>query len=121
MTDATTIETEDETETEDDHHDGYERGDYFEEYSDPHVEEFVVIETGHISGYEGVRIAERDVQTGKWRAYWLKMSYLHDEVNLGSAKHTKTVDEDDVQSVERGVRADHRGTGEATPQRVASD
>lgn len=93
-----------------------ERGDQFVEHSDPHVDEMVVLETGQISGYRGVRVAEEDTQTGNWRAYWMKASYLHDELNLGSASRLDAVDESYLESVERQVQADRKGTPNSPEQ-----
>lgn len=95
----------------------YTRGTYFEDHSDPHVDGMVVIETGHISGYKGVRVAEKDTEAGRWRCYWMKHQYLVDEVNIGAVKQTKTLDESRVQSVENWVRTDFEGTL-SSPERV---
>lgn len=86
----------------------FERGDRFAEHNDPTVNEMLVLDTGAISGYEGVRIAEQETSTGLYRAYWCKASYIQDELNLNLVERAGSVDEDELKSVERHVEKDAR-------------
>lgn len=104
-------------ETNDEAEFAYERGQYFADHVDPNVKGMVVIDTGYISGYKGVRVAEKDTQTDEWFAYWCKESYIINEVDLGAAKATKTLAEDMVEGVESNVRASDKAAAAAS-QRV---
>jgi len=77
----------------------YERGDYFEVQNDPRVNGLVIIECGNI-GYDGYRVAEKDVDTNNWRAYWVKSQHIHDEANLNGLEGPATLDEETLEAVE---------------------
>lgn len=78
-----------------------ERGTKFKAHTHPTVEEFVVLDTDTISGYEAAHVAERD-DTG-WRDYWSKTQYLHDEANLGASEPAGRVDEATLTAVEESL------------------
>lgn len=90
----------------DDYDFAFERGTYFEDHDDPDIQGMVVIDTGILSGIPHLRIAEKDTSKGYWRAYWVKESYMLDEVHLGLTKQTTTLTDDMLTEVERNVERD---------------
>lgn len=78
----------------------YQNGQYFVDTQDPRVKGVMIIEQGNI-GYDGYRVAEKDVQTGLWRRYWMKDSHLHDMVDMDVLDPGEVRSADDVRAVER--------------------
>lgn len=78
----------------------YQNGQYFVDTQDPRIEGVIIIEQGNI-GYDGYRVAEKDVQTGLWRRYWMKDRHLHEDVNHDVLDPGEVRSADDVRAVER--------------------
>lgn len=84
----------------------FERGTYYSEKNCPTVNGKVVLDTTenlHGAGPH-VRVAEWDTADEQYYAYWMKKSYLHDEINLGICEETGEYSEAELQEIQAELR-----------------
>lgn len=98
----------------------FERGDYFEVHNDPRVTGLVIIEADNI-GYDGYRVAEKDTDTDKWRAYWVKAQHIHDEVNINGLEGPRKVGDDVLAEVQESIPSKPAESANPVPSVTVGD